>query len=244
MKTFYIICIAFAIISCDNITNKNENLNEADFPIAGTWYVNDNGEAYTDNTLNFSEYTFGEPDQSGGKKLGKLRLVSFKGEEREGEYEIIDKNVLVIYLLNENDFTFTYTYFPDDKKLEMNYAGQERTLVREKPLTEAEIQDQLWMDKIADVDWVNNTLKMRFDKPTREGSVIKGNVDIYHFGEIFHCKYERSSGGQTTLQQTKETMSGAKLSGGLPFEFKMLLDKENILTYTNEYNNTTILRRK
>lgn len=239
MKTFYIICIAFAIISCESIANKN--LNEAEFPIEGTWYVNDNGEAYTDNTLNFAEYTFGEPDQSGGKLLGKLRLMSFDGEEREAEYEIIEKNVLNIYILNENDYTFTYTYYPEEEKVEMNYAGQERTLVREKPLTEEEIQTQRWMDHIADVDWKSSGAILRFDKPTKEGNLIKGKLILKAHGDKAHLQYERTFDGQMTVKQLELSEHGANY--GFGNQVTMLLDKEaKNLTITSTNGSSIYVR--
>ena len=201
MKTFYILCLAFAVIKCDSFQKEDENVTEIDFPLTGTWYVNDNGEAYSDNVLNFSEYTFGEPDASGGKLLGKVKLIPFEGEEREGEFEILDENTLVIYLLNENDYTFTYAYFPDNEKVEMNYAGQDRTLVRVKPIIETteisdinKIKDPI--SDIAEIEWESEKTEgrfLKFSKPIMEDGAIKGTMEINNSKFHFTGTYEKSS---------------------------------------------------
>lgn len=257
MKTFYIICLFFAVLSCENFSNKKESLIDAEFPLVGTWYVNDSGEDYNDNALNFSEYTFGEPDRSGGKLLGKLRLVPFNGEEeREGEYEIVEENKLVIYLLNELDYTFTYTYFPEEEKVEMNYAGQDRTLVREKPVAETAStpegekfkQTLLILEKIGGVVWRNELWTTKFTKPTKEGDIYTGelhNRSDYDYGYIY--KYELSADGELNLRFIKETVGDQERpvsdEGTLRVELLILNEDENSIIVKVEDKSENVYTR-
>lgn len=136
-----ILWLFFAVISCESITKKLEEVtesgyqNNSKFPIEGTWYVNDNGETSIDNALNFSEFTFGSPTKVADKLIGKFSAVHFQdiNSVYTGDYEIVGANILVLSLPNEMDYEFTYTYYPDEQKLEITYAGQNKILTREKP---------------------------------------------------------------------------------------------------------------
>lgn len=105
-----------------------------EFPIEGTWYVNDSGEAFSDNALNFAEYKFSEPTQEGNRYIGRVFAIHFQDSTytHTGDYEITGDNKIKISFPSEMDYDFTYNYYPDEQKLEMSFAGQERTLVREK----------------------------------------------------------------------------------------------------------------
>ncbi len=202
MKTFYIIFIAFAIISCESIANKSENLNEAEFPIAGTWYVNDNGEAYSDNALNFAEYTFGEPTKAGDRYIGRVNAIHFQDSNytHTGDYEVVGENKLKISFPNEMDYEFTYTYYPDEQKLEIDFAGQQRTLTRKQAIleTEEEKQAQLWMEKI-EGKWqyivIAKNEVCTFSKPTMEGNSIKGKFEQKNERGTTTFEYEKFSNG-------------------------------------------------
>jgi len=201
---------------------------EIKFPIAGTWYVNDSGEEYQDNALNFSEYTFETPAKVDGKLTGKINTVAFKDGNpvRTGSYEIVGENKLIISFPQEMDYDFTYTYYPDEQKLDMDFAGQKRTLTRTNPVaqntapakealpeTEEEKQIRLWMENI-EGDW-EDSLKtnplFRFGKPTKEGNVITGEFHgIYSNDLTYIYKYERSSGGRTNFKGVKAIRKGVE----------------------------------
>ncbi len=193
----------------DQNTSTTSLTEDIDFQIAGTWYVNDSGEAYSDNAFNFSEYNFESPTRVDGKFTGKLNVVThnLSNPLLTGDYEVVGENKLKISFPNEMDYEFTYTYYPDEQKLEMDFAGQNRTLIREKPVVqestpqteeeikaeEEKVQTQLWMDNIADVIWENSNWTVRFDKPVQEGDIITGEM-IENKYIIY--KYERISDGE------------------------------------------------
>jgi|GEM_PF-6875668 len=224
MKTLYIICFAFAVISCENISKKFEEVTESsgsntdgttetDFPIAGTWYVNDSGEDYNENALNFSEYTFETPVNVDGKLTGKLNTVLFEdgSPTRSGNYEITGENKLKVSFPNEMDYELTYVYYPEEQKLEINFAGQNRTLIRKQSIAETEItenseevavKDSVQIRKeqvleIAGVKWeskISSGRHIKLSQPTVENGVVKGTIDFQNDMSNFYTgTYEKLS---------------------------------------------------
>ncbi|SMC62893.1 hypothetical protein [Moheibacter sediminis] len=185
---------------------------EKEFPIAGTWSVDNIDEGFNDTAFNFIEYTFESPAKVDGKLTGKLNVVSNNdgNPTRTGNYEITGENKLIISFPNEMDHEFTYTYYPDEQKLQMNFAGQNRTLTRKQRIAETEItqntevvaaKDSVEIRKeqvleIAKIEWkseINSGDYIKLSQPTVENDVVKGTIELNRAWGLFTGTYEKLS---------------------------------------------------
>lgn len=239
-------------------TSTSTNFDGKDFQIEGTWYVSDIDAGFGDGAFNFIEYTFERPANAEGKWTGKVNVVSndLGNPTRTGSYEIVDKNKLIISFPNEMDYEFAYTHYPDEQKLEMDFVGQKRMLVRAKPVveqtpapqTEAEIkieeekiQTQLWMDNIADVEWKEFdttdgfTRVVKFNKPVQEGDIIKGEFEWVTDEHKHVYEYERVSDGEVKFTPIKYFINGVEQSNpeSSGILIMKLLDDGNTLILEN-----------
>ncbi len=230
-----------------------------EFPIEGTWYVNDNGEAFSDNALNFAEYKFSEPTKEGDRYIGRVYAIHFQDSNytHTGDYEITGDNKIKVSFPGEMDYDFTYNYYPDEQKLEMSFAGQERTLVREKPVVqestpvaEAENPEQIEthekLDKISNHEWINqmNNLVI-FGKPKKEGDIYTGEYIVYYdeFSDIF--KYEILEDGLWKIIGIKKLYKdGTEKPYVHESNYNLQMDEEGKTLVLKNHEATYVLRRK
>lgn len=146
-KIIFILCLALTFTSCEQISKKIDEISatdvstdqtEIEFPIPGTWYVEDSEKEVENTAFNFIEYTFETPTNVDGKLTGVVHTISNDpaNPSRTGSYEVLTENKLILSFPNESPQDFIYSYNPEYQKVDISFAGQNRILTNTKTIVQ------------------------------------------------------------------------------------------------------------
>lgn len=278
-KTIYIVCLALAFTSCEDTSNKTDDVTQENKETLNTDAAsateNPNTEAsapnwmdkiadvdWIDNTASDHKLIFSKPTSKDGNITGELE-EHFPGLVIICRYESNSEGALNIHLLKtirdgveelgsktsslklqliDEDNTLVINS-PDGRKV--SYKRSQNKNSQKETTTETASNnstDKLWMDKIAAGDWKNvmNNQIVRFNKPTLQGDIIKGEMELNESGYAQVFRYERVADGTMKCNLIRFKMPGDEAfteesgsGNGYDVTFK---------TELNDNGNTLILR--
>lgn len=236
-KILYIFCLALFVTSCGDASKESEGESTTvteettSEPSAAFLWMEKIGDVVwiDDERPNFN-ISFGKPVMQGDIVTGEY-VENFPGGTTICKYETSKEGVLNMQLVKhiENDkevnvklanFVFKLEILDDGNKLVINHSdGRTISYTRSDSTssvkeTKAETnsmssETKLWMDKVATTDWKNimNYQMVKFSKPTVQGDVVKGEVEMHEESFIQFFRYEKSG------SEMKCKLLGFKIKG-------------------------------
>jgi len=265
-KILYIICLALFLTSCGDAskdTSSSTTEESAPEPSSAFLWMEKIGDVVwiDDKRPNFN-ITFSKPVMEGNIATGEYK-ENFPGGITYCKYESTEDGVLNLQLVKhiENgkevnvklaNFVFKLEILDDGNKLVINhsdgrtisYTRSDSTSSVNETKTETHSmssETKLWMDKVATTDWKNimNPQLVKFSKPTVEGNVVKGEVEMHEESFIQVFRYEKSG------SEMKCKLIGYKLKGKDEYTEKESSGDDFDFSFTTELQdngNTLILK--
>ncbi len=257
-KTLYILCFAFVVTSCGDASKGSEGESttvtegSASEPSAAFLWMEKIGDVVwiDDKRPNFN-ISFVKPVMQGDIVTGEY-VENFPGGTTICKYETSSEGILNMQLVKhiENgkevnvtlaNFVFKLEILDDGNRLVINhsdgrtisYTRSDSTSSVKETTTETNSmssETKLWMDKVATTDWKNimNHQMVKFSKPTVQGDVVKGKVEMHEESFIQVFRYEKSG------SEMKCKLIGYKLKGKEEFTEKESSGDEFDFSFTTE----------
>ncbi|SMC62882.1 hypothetical protein [Moheibacter sediminis] len=235
MKTLYLVCLALAILSCKDTSDKSEDVTTNPESLNADaaeqlWMDKIADVDWMENDKPGHKIRVGKPTIQNGIATGEFQ-ESYSGMLNVCKYESPSEGILNMQIIKTirdgvaekrtGEFIFKYNLLDNGNTLVLNHSDG-RTLhytrsQNSNPVKETAIEsgsnnskNQLWMDKIATDDWKNvmNHQIVRFGKPTQHGDIIKGEVEMHEesFTQVF--KYERVPDGEIKCKLIRFKIKG------------------------------------
>lgn len=270
-KFIFIVCLAFALTSCGDSSKENGTHTEAS--AEQQWMERIADVVWTEIERPDYNIKFSKPIMEGDIVTGEY-VETFPGGSTLCKYEVASEGALKMQIVknieggkeeqvNSAPFDFKIDLLDDGNTLVLNLANGRKLRYSRSKDNNASVKEtttetgtnnspkNLWLDKIAG-DWKNveNGHTVNFGKPSQQGDIITGEMELNESSFIQVFKYNRSADGLMKCKLIRFKMQGdanyTDEDTGKEFDFTFnsdLTDNGNSLTLKHSNGKTYTYKR-